>query len=203
MVQDQSAPRVVALPLAVVEAEVASWATDLPEVAAHIGPRFARAESRQRARAYRRGLLSPIERNNGWQLADQAGERHPDNFQPLLNRATWSPDAVRDDLRASVVQHRGDPQGILIVDESGLLRKGTKSAAVARQYAGTAGKIENCQSGVLLAYASAKGRTLLDRELYLPKAWTADGTRCREAGIPDNIGFQSKPQLARALLERP
>src|SRR5262249_9152027 len=202
MVQDQSIPGVVALPLPVVEAEVASWAADLPEVAAHIGPRFARAESRQRAIAYLQGLLSPIERKNGWQLAEQAGERNPDNFQHLLNRATWSPDAVRDDLRAYVVQHLGDPQAILIVDETGFLKKGTKSAGVARQYTGTVGKIENCQIGVLLAYASAKGRAFLDRELYLPKEWTADGTRCREAGIPDNVGFRTKPQLAGVMLER-
>jgi len=144
--------------------------------------------------AYLQGLLSPIERKNGWQLAEQAGERHPDNFQHLLNRATWSPDAVRDDLRAYVVQHLGAPQGILIVDETGFLKKGTKSAGVARQYTGTAGTIENCQIGVLLAYASARGRTLLDRELYLPKEWTADSTRCREAGIPDTIEFRTKPQ---------
>lgn len=202
MVQEQSTPRVVALPLPAVEAEAASWAADLRELAAQLGQHFARAESRQRAIAYLQGLVSPIERKNGWQLAEQAGERHPDNFQHLLNRATWSPDVVRDDLRTYVVQHLGDPQAVLIVDETGFLKKGTKSAGVARQYTGTAGKIENCQIGVLLAYASAKGRTLLDRELYLPKEWTADGTRCREAGIPDHIGFQTKPQLARIMLER-
>jgi SRSO17 transposase len=143
--------------------------------------------------AYLQGLLSPIERKKGWQLAEQAGERPPDNFQHLLNRATWSPDAVRDDLRAYVVQHLGDPQGLLIVDEPGFLKNGTKSAGVARQYTGTAGKIENCQIGVLLAYASAKGRTFLDRELSLPKAGTADRTRCREAGIADTIAFRTKP----------
>jgi SRSO17 transposase len=183
----------VALPLPAVEAEAASWAANLRELAAQLGQHFARAESRQRAIAYLQGLLSPIERKNGWQLAEQAGERHPDNFQPLLNRATWSPDAVRDDLRTYVVQHLGDPHAVLIVDETGFLKKGTKSAGVARQYTGTAGKIENCQMGVLLAYASAQGRTLLDRELYLPKEWTADGTRCREAGIPDTIEFRTKP----------
>ena len=202
MVQEQSTPRVVALSLPAVEAEAASWAADLRELAAQLGQRVARAESRQRAIAYLHGWLRPIERKNGWHLAEQAGERHPDNFQHLLNRATWSPDAVRDDLRTSMVQHLGDPQAVLIVDETGFLKKGTKSAGVARQHTGTAGKIENCQIGVLVAYASAKGRTLRDRELYLPKEWTADGTRCQEAGIPDHIGFQTKPQLARVMRER-
>jgi SRSO17 transposase len=203
MGQDQSTGRVVALPLPVVEAEVARWAADVPEVAAQLGPRLARAQSGPRAMAYLQGLLSPIERKHSGQLAEPAGERPPDNCQPRLNRATWSPDAVRDDLRASVVPHRGDRQAIWIVDETGVLKKGTKSAGVARPDTGTAGKIENGQIGVLLASASAKGHTVLDRERYRPKAWTADGTRGREAGIPDQIAFQTKPPWARVRRERP
>jgi SRSO17 transposase len=147
------------------QAEVASWVIKLTEVAERLGPHFARAESRQRALAYVRGLLSPIERKNGWQLAEQAGKRHPDNFQHLLNRATWSAEAVRDDLRRYVSESLGDPQAVLVVDETGFLKKGSKSAGVARQYSGTAGKIDNCQIGVFLAYTSPKGRTWLDREL--------------------------------------
>jgi SRSO17 transposase len=202
MVQVTPIPEGLKLSVPVVQAEVASWTTDLAEVATRIGPRFDRAESRTRALASLQGLLSPIARKNGWQLAEQAGERHPDNFQHLLNRATWSPDAVRDDLRAYVVQHLGDSPASLIVDETGFLKKGTKSAGVGRQYSGTAGKIENCQIGVLLAYTSARGRTWLDRELYLPEAWTTDRPRCREAGIPDDVGFQTKPQLAQVMLAR-
>jgi SRSO17 transposase len=171
-------------------------------MAERLGPHFARAESRQRALAYVRGLLSPIERKNGWQLAEQAGECHPDNFQHLLNRSLWSADAVRDELRRYVSEALGDPQAVLIVDETGFLKKGTKSAGVARQYSGTAGKIDNCQIGVFLAYASPKGRTWLDRELYLPQEWLADPERCQGAGIPATVTFQTKPQLAQAMLER-
>ena len=123
-------------------------------------------------------------------------------MQRLLNHARWDPDEVRDDLRDYVVEHLGDPGGVLVVDETGFLKKGTKSAGVQRQYSGTAGRIENCQIGVFLAYASRQGHALVDRELYLPESWTTDRLRCREAGIPDQVGFQTKPQLARRMLER-
>ena len=129
-----------------------------------MAPVLPRAESRQRALAYVRGLLSPIELRNGGQLAEQAGERHPDNFQHLRNRATWSAAGVRDDLRRYVRESLGDPRAGLVVDETGFLKKGTKSAGVARPYSGTAGTIANGHMGVFLAYASAKGRTWLDRE---------------------------------------
>jgi SRSO17 transposase len=123
-------------------------------------------------------------------------------MQRMLNHARWDSDEVRDDLRDYVVEHLGDPGGVLFVDETGFLKKGTKSAGVQRQYSGTAGRIENCQVGVFLAYASPKGHALIDRELYLPDSWTDDRPRCREAGIPDQVGFRTKPQLARRMLER-
>jgi SRSO17 transposase len=181
---------------------VATWAAGLDAVHARVAPRFARAEPRRRALAYLRGLLSPVERKNGWQLAEQAGEATPDGMQHLLARADWDADQVRDDLRAYVVEHLGDARAVLVVDETGFLKKGTKSVGVQRQYSGTAGRIENCQIGVFLAYASARGRTFLDRALYLPKEWAADTARREEAAVPDTVEFRTKPQLARVMLER-
>jgi len=143
-----------------------------------------------------------VERKNGWQLAEEAGERTPDGMQEFLARAVWDADAVRDDLRAYVVEHLGDPGAVLVVDETGFLKKGTKSVGVQRQYSGTAGRIENCQIGVFLAYAAPHGRAFLDRALYLPREWAADGARRREAGVPAAAEFRTKPELARAMLAR-
>jgi SRSO17 transposase len=179
-----------------------SWAADLDVLHARIAPRFRRAEPRRRALAYLRGLLSPVERRNGWQLAEQGGERTPDGMQRLLATADWDADAVRDDLRTYVVEQLAEPAAVLVIDETGFLKKGTRSAGVQRQYSGTAGRTENCQLGVFLVYASACGATLLDRELYLPRSWTDDRERCRAAGIPEAVAFQTKPQLARVMLER-
>jgi SRSO17 transposase len=123
-------------------------------------------------------------------------------MQRLLNRAAWNADGTRDDVRSYVVRHLGDAGGALVVDETGFVKKGTMSAGVQRQYSGTAGRVENCQLGVFLAYASPKGRALLDRELYLPKSWTDDRDRCREAGVPDSVEFASKTDLARLMLGR-
>lgn len=181
---------------------VESWAAELDAVHARLAPRFARREPRQRARAYLQGLLSPVERKNGWQLAEQAGEPTPTGMQRVLSGARWDAEAVRDDLRAYVVEQLGDPAAVLIVDETGFLKKGTKSVGVKRQYSGTAGRIENCQIGVLLAYASPHGRAFLDRELYLPREWADDPGRRTEAGVPEAVSFQTKPQLARHMLER-
>src|SRR4051812_19135846 len=182
--------------------EVAAWGRRLSLLHARIAPRFRRAEPRRRALAYLRGLTSPVERKNGWQLAEQAGEATPDGMQRLLATADWDADQVRDDLRAYVVEHLGETTGVLVVDETGFLKKGSKSAGVQRQYSGTAGRLENCQIGVFLAYASARGRTFLDRELYLPREWAADEARREEAAVPPTVEFQTKPQLARAMLER-
>jgi len=181
---------------------VRAWAGGLAEVHARIAPRFGRPEPRRRALAYLKGLLAPVERKNGWQLAEQAGEQTPDGMQRLLGAASWDADAVRDDLRAYVVEHLGDPAAVLVVDETGFLKKGAKSVGVQRQYSGTAGRIENCQVGVFLAYAAPDGRAFLDRELYLPRGWAEDADRRGEAGVPAEVGFRTKPELARAMLER-
>ena len=181
---------------------VRGWAADLDALHARLGPRFGRAEPRRRVRAYVESLLSPVERKNGWQLAEQAGEPTPTGMQRLLAGAKWDADAVRDDLRAYVVEHLADPEAVLIVDETGFLKKGTKSVGVQRQYSGTAGRIENCQVGVFLAYATPQGRTFLDRVLYLPKEWAADAARREEAGVPEDAAFRTKPALARAMLAR-
>jgi SRSO17 transposase len=167
-----------------------------------VGAHFPRAETRQHVADYLKGLLSPIERKNSWQLAEAVGEQTPYALQHLLSRASWDANAVRDDLRSYVVQHLGDPQGVLAVDETGFVKKGTHSVGVQRQYSGTAGRIENCQIGVFLTYATARGRTFLDRELYLPASWTADRTRCAQAGVPADTVFATKPQLALTMLER-
>ena len=181
---------------------VRGWGRDLDALHARLGPRFGRAEPRRRVRAYVEGLLSPVERKNGWQVAEQAGETTPYGMQRLLAGARWDADAVRDDLRAYVVEHLADPEAVLIVDETGFLKKGAKSVGVQRQYSGTAGRIENCQIGVFLAYATPRGRTCLDRELYLPKEWANDAARRAEAGVPADTTFRTKPALARAMLER-
>jgi SRSO17 transposase len=183
-------------------AEVEGWAAQFEWLCGRIGPRFARPEVRRRVAGFLRGLLGDVARKNGWQLAEQAGETTPDGMQRLLTTARWDADGLRDDVRGYVVEHLGEPGGVLVVDETGFLKKGNKSAGVQRQYSGTAGRIENCQVGVFLAYAGPKGRALVDRELYLPKQWAADAARRAEAHVPERVGFQTKPQLAQAMLER-
>ena len=183
-------------------AEVARWADGIERVHECIATRFRRREPRRRALAYLQGLLSPVERKNGWQLAERAGDATPDGVQRLLYNYRWEADLVRDDLRDYVVEHLGCADGVVVVDETGFLKKGEKSAGVQRQYSGTAGRIENCQIGVFLAYASAKGRTLLDRELYLPQVWSEDRERRWEAGVPEDAVFRTKPQLAQLMLGR-
>jgi SRSO17 transposase len=152
--------------------------------------------------AYLRGLLSPVERKNGWQLAEAAGDRTPDGVQDFLARMRWDAEAVRDDLRAYVVEHLGDGGAVLVLDETGFLKKGRKSVGVQRQYSGTAGRIENCQIGVFLGYASRHGHALIDRALYLPECWAGDPRRRAEAGVPEEVTFMTKPKLGRAMLER-
>jgi SRSO17 transposase len=183
--------------------DVAAWRAGFDEVFARIAGRFAQACSRKRARAYLLGLLSRSERKNGWTIAELAGDARPDGMQRLLNFYSWSADAVRDDLRSYVTAAIGDPGGVLIPDETGFLKKGMMSAGVARQYSGTAGRVENCQVGVFLAFAvPGGGRALVDRELYLPQSWTDDRDRCQQAGIPDDRQFATKPELARQMIER-
>jgi SRSO17 transposase len=182
--------------------DIRKWRHELDRLSDRIGSRFGRREIRRRARVYLEVLLSNVPRKNGWQLAEHAGDATPKNIQHFLGRAKWDADEVRDDLQQYVVEHLAQKDGVLIIDETGFLKKGTKSAGVGRQYSGTAGRIENCQIGVFLAYRSSKGHALIDRELYLPKAWCEDRTRCREARIPDTKPFATKPALAREMLKR-
>jgi len=177
-------------------------ASVLVEVSERIGPHFRRAEARKRAGRYLHGLLGSVERKNGWQMAEALGEANAHGVQRLLEEADWDEEAVRDELRTYVIEHLGEEQGVLVVDETGFLKKGKKSAGVARQYSGTAGRRENCQVGVFLLYASAKGAAFIDRTLYLPEEWTADRVRCREAGIPEEVEFATKGELAKRMLER-
>lgn len=174
----------------------------LTDIERRLAPYFARTEPRERALAYLRGLLSPAERKNSWQLAEVSGAATPYGFQHLLGRADWEPEAVRDELRTYIIQQLGDPDGVLVIDETGFLKKGQHSAGVARPYSGTAGRIENCQIGVFLGYAGRLGHALLDRELYMPQEWIADRARCRRAGIPAERRFATKPQLAKVMLQR-
>jgi SRSO17 transposase len=182
--------------------DLAAWIAGLDDLFALVAGRFFRVEPRRRARAYVRGLLAPLASKNGWTLAEAAGAGTPDGMQRLLNAAAWDAGGVRDDVRAYVAGQLGSADGVLIVDETGFLKKGTKSAGVQRQYSGTAGRVENCQLGVFCAYATSRGRALIDRELYLPKSWIADRDRCREAAVPDEVEFATKTDLARAMLAR-
>ncbi len=178
------------------------WTSLFDSLCERIGPCFARSETRERVKAYLRGLLSPIERKNGWQLAEEAGLSTPYAMQYLLNRAVWESDEVRDQLQAYVRELLAGADGMLVIDETGFLKKGKKSVGVQRQYSGTAGRIENCQIGVFLTYASQGNHTLVDRELYLPKSWTQDPERCRAADVPEEVVFASKPELAARMLWR-
>jgi SRSO17 transposase len=182
--------------------EVRGWAAEVELAGERIGRHFARAEPRRRAVGYIRVLLGDAERKNGWQLAEHLGEPSPDGVQHLLARADWDADAVRDELTTYVKEHLGDPGGVLVVDETGFLKKGTKSCGVARQYSGTAGRVENCQVGVFLAYAGPKGHALIDRALYLPQGWAGDAERRSEAGVPGEVAFATKIALAKEMVER-
>jgi SRSO17 transposase len=187
----------------VVAADVEIWAEELGAAAARLGPLFARSEPRRHAAAYLRALLGDAERKNSWQAAEYAGLADPYAFQHLLGRADWDADAARDLLRGYVLENLADPErGVLVVDETGFLKKGDRSAGVQRQYCGTAGRIENCQVGVFLAFAGRKGRALIDREPYLPEGWANDGPRREQAGIPQEVEFATKPALGQRMLAR-
>jgi SRSO17 transposase len=184
------------------EADLHTWASELDAVQTKLAPRFERAEPRRRVLNYLTGLLSTAERKNGWQLAELAGEATPDGMQRLLSTAHWDADAVRDDLVAYVLEHLRDPAAVLVLDETGFVKKGMKSVGVAPQYCGTVGKIANCQTGVFLAYATRHGPVLLDRALYLPQEWADDLVRRTEAGIPEAASCIPKPTLGKVLLQR-
>ncbi|WP_234436412.1 transposase, partial [Streptomyces sp. NRRL S-813] len=169
-------------------ADVRLWACELDAVHERFVHRFSRSEPRESALAYMRGLIAPLQRKNGWTLAEEAGHAGPDRIHRMLNRIEWDADEVQ----------LGDGDAVLVVDDTGFLKKGTRSAGVQRQYSGTAGRTENCQVGVFLAYATDRGRTLIDRRLYLPTSWTDDRERCRRAGIADEVGFETKVAMAKA-----
>ncbi len=181
---------------------ISQGAQALAELVVRIGSSFRRAEVRKRVGRYLQGLLASVERKNGWQMAEELGEANAHGVQRLLEEADWDEEAVRDELRTYVIEQLGETGGILVVDETGFVKKGKKSAGVARQYSGTAGRRENSQIGVFLLYASTKGYAFIDRALYLPEEWTADRVRCREAGIPDEVGFATKGELAQQMLAR-
>jgi SRSO17 transposase len=182
--------------------QVHRWGEEIESVAGRISGRFPRREQRSHAAGYLQGLISRVGRKNGWQLAEQLGDPTPVNLQHFIARAQWDADAVRDDLRSYVVEQLGDAQAVLIVDETGFLKKGVKSVGVKRQYSGTADRIENCQIGVFLAYRSPRGHALMDRALYLPREWADDKERRTEAKVPDPVGFATKQTLAREMLSR-
>src|SRR6266550_4778688 len=182
--------------------EVCGWAQALTRLHTRIAPRFARPEPRRRALAYLQGILSPIERKNGWQLAEHAREATPYGMQRLLSQAVWDADLVRDDLREYVLEQLGQESAILVIDESSFPKRGKKSAGVKVQYCGTTGQVENCQVGVFVAYVTARGHTLIDRELYLPLDWCDDRERRQAASIPETVRFQTKPELAVHMMER-
>jgi SRSO17 transposase len=183
-------------------AEVTAWSKGLEALGERLSQHFQRAEPKRRAKAYLQGLLSEVERKNSWQLAEYKGDRTPDGLQRLLSSYEWDAEAVRDDLRSYVVEQLGDPQAVLIVDETGFVKKGHQSVGVQRQSSGTAGRIENCQLGVFLAYASNQGCAFIDRALYLPREWAETEERRQAASIPGGVTFQTKPQLAQTLLAR-
>ena len=181
---------------------VSQSAQALAKLVVRIGSHFGRAEVRKRVGCYLQGLLASVERKNGWQMAEELGEANAHGVQRLLEEADWDEEAVRDELRTYVIEQLGEPAGILVVDETGFVKKGKKSAGVARQYSGTAGRRENSQVGVFLLYTSSKGAAFIDRALYLPEEWTQDRVRCREAGIPDEVEFATKGERAKLMLAR-
>jgi SRSO17 transposase len=174
----------------------------LEAAAARLAPHFPNPAARATAVAYLQSLLSNVERKNSWQLAEAAGLANPYPFQHLLGRAQWDAEAVRDAHRQDVLAGLGQDDAVLAIDETGVIKKGDKSAGVARQYCGASGKIDNCQVGVFLSWQTAKGHALIDRALYLPQEWTDDPARCRAAGIPEEVSFATKPELARRMLEQ-
>jgi SRSO17 transposase len=180
--------------------ELNEWANDFETFHSRFAPLFGRRETREQAVKYLHGLISAVERKNSWQLAEAVGDKTPDATQRLLYSSKWDANAARDELQGFVIEQFGDGDGIGVVDETGFLKKGEKSAGVQRQYSGTAGKTENCQLGVFLTYATRQGHTFLDRRLYLPECWCADAERCAEARIPADVAFETKPEQAVQML---
>ena len=182
--------------------EPGRWQAETDRLLDRMAGRFARVATRRRARGFLFGLLGDLPRKNCWSIAEHAGDTDPHGMQYLLGRAVWDTDGVRDDLRDYVTTGLGDSDAVLVVDETGDLKKGVSTVGVQRQYTGTAGRIENAQVAVYLTYAGVRGHAMIDRELYLPKSWTSDPDRCAEAGVPDDIEFLTKPALATGMICR-
>jgi len=200
-----SSPEIDELPDgAVTPEDLAEWDREFDGVLTRINPLFYRTESRMHAEHYLRGLLAPLERKNAWTIFRHTGEREPKALQRFLNLTPWDDDRLRDINLEYVMEHFSDPRGTLIADPTGFAKKGKKSAGVQRQYSGTLGKIDNCQIGTFLAYADTRGnRVLVDRELYIPeKSWCEDPERRKEAGIPEDLEFATRPQQVRTMIER-
>jgi SRSO17 transposase len=178
------------------------WRGEFDDLVLRIGPRFARVEPRRRVAGFLAGLLAELPRRNCWTIAEHAGDRDPRGMQRLLSQAVWDEDAVRDDLRDYVAEHLGDPGAVLVVDETGDVKKGIRTVGVQRQYTGTAGRIENSQVAVYLTYVAVRGYAFIDRELYLPHSWVDDTDRRAGAGVPEDVAFATKPALARAMIDR-
>jgi SRSO17 transposase len=175
------------------------WFEELAALKDRVGGLFRRAEPRRQIGLLLEGLIGGAERKNGWQLAEYAGDQAPWRMQALLGRTQWDQEKARDICRDYVIERLGDPSGVLVLDETGFVKKGSHSVGVARQYSGTAGRIENCQVGVFLGYASPKGHALIDRRLYLPKDWIEDAERRKKAGVPDDVSFATKPKIGVAM----
>jgi SRSO17 transposase len=185
-----------------VEVDPARWQAGLEELLGRVAHRFGRVEPRRHARAFVCGLLADLPRKNCWTIAEHAGQATPDGLQHLLSGAVWDEHAVRDDVRDYLVDHLGNPAAVLLVDETGDLKKGTTTVGVQRQYTGTAGKVDNAQVAVYLTYATTAGHGVIDRELYLPRGWIDDPARCHAAGVSAQRAFAAKPGLARVMLQR-
>jgi SRSO17 transposase len=182
--------------------EAGRWSAAEGALLDRVAPRFGRVETRRRFAGFLRGMLAELPRKNCWTIAEHAGDASPDGMQHLLNRAVWDTDGVAADLREFVVEHLGEPDAVLIIDETGDLKKGACTVGVQRQYTGTAGRIENAQVAVYLTYAGRAGHAMIDRELYLPRCWADDPQRRTAAGVPDELEFATKPTLAAAMLAR-
>ncbi|WP_393101795.1 IS701 family transposase [Streptomyces sp. LN325] len=184
-------------------AQVAEWDTELETLLRQVGDVFPRADLRRRAKACVRGLLGPVSRKNGWQLAEYAGWRRPDGQQHLLDRAKWDVDELRDRVRRYALDGLANGVGgVLVIDETGFAKKGKTSVGVARQFTGSLGGVFPCQIGVFAAWATTRGATLVDREIYLPQVWTGDRERCAAARVPETVGFATKPRLAEKMIDR-
>ena len=185
-----------------IETTLELWASSLREVKARMRPLFALERTAVSAGLFLDGLLSDERRKTGWMRAEAVGDPGPWRQQTVLGRGRWDAEALRDVVRDYGLETLADPQAVLVIDETGFLKQGKASCGVSRQYTGSAGKITNCQIGVFAAYVSPKGHAFIDRALYLPKAWTEDPERLAAAHVPEGTGFATKPQLARAMIER-